>query len=569
MKPYDDSRRQFLKTLGLGIAAFSLPGCSRAMSSLRGSNAKGTPPNIVLIMADDMGYSDIGCYGSEIKTPNLDALAANGVRFTQFYNGARCCPSRAALLTGLYAHQAGMGCMEPDWKVPGYRGNINDRCVTIAEALKLNGYSTYMTGKWHLTNKTKVTDDADKFDWPCQRGFDRYFGTIVGAGNYFAPATLTRDNTNIEEEAKNNPEFYYTDAISDNAVKFIKEHCRETPDKPFFEYVAFTAPHWPLHAKEKDIQKYLGKYDKGWDVLKKERYERMIKMGIIDKNWKMAPRDERVAAWDDLENADITPLMKECAEKNGGMKKIMAYKMACYAAMIDCMDQGIGRIVKALKDTGQLDNTLILFLSDNGGCDEWGTYGFGWENLQKTGKIGGVKESSTSYGPAWANPSNTPFRLYKLHVHEGGISTPLIAHWPNYIKEKGAMRNDIGHIIDIMPTALDASNGTYPETYNGNVIQPMEGVSLLPAFSSKPLARKDAIYWEHIGNHAIRDGKWKLVARGENGAWELYDMEADRTEHNDLAEKHPDIVRKLNDKWYAWAERCNVLPMNPNKKRKE
>lgn len=567
MKPIDPSRSRLMKTLRLGIAAFSLLGCSTAMSASNGLNAKETPPNIVLIMADDMGYSDIGCYGSEIDTPNIDALAANGIRFTQFYNGARCCPSRAALLTGLYAHQAGMGCMEPDWKVPGYRGNINNRCVTLAEALKLNGYSTYMTGKWHLTNKSKPKSEADKYDWPCQRGFDRYFGTIAGAGNFFTPATLTRDNTNIEEEARDDPDFYYTDAISDNAVKFINEHANDKPEKPFFEYVAFTAPHWPLHAKESDIQKYLGKYDTGWDVLKKERHERMVKMGLIDKQWEMAPRDGAVAAWDDLENAEISPLMKECAEKHGGMKKIMSYKMACYAAMIDCMDQGIGRIVKALKDTGQFDNTLILFLSDNGGCAEWGTYGFGWKNLKKTGKIGGAKESSTSYGPAWANPSNTPFRLYKLDVHEGGIATPLIVHWPKYVKDKGALRNDVGHIIDIMPTAMDAASGTYPETYDGNAIQAMEGVSLLPAFIKKPLERKEAIYWEHIGNHAIRDGKWKLVAQGENGAWELYDMETDRTEQNNLAEKHPDIVKKLNDKWYSWAERCNVLPMNPNRKK--
>jgi len=237
--------------------------------------------------------------------------------------------------------------------------------------------------------------------------------------------------------------------------------------------------------------------------------------------------------------------------------------------MIDCMDQGIGRIVKALKDTGQLDNTLIVFLADNGGCDEWGTYGFGWKNLKKTGKIGGSEESSTSYGPAWANPSNTPFRLYKLHVHEGGIATPLIVYWPKYIKDKGAFRNQVGHIIDIMPTFLQAANGTYPETYNGNTIKPMEGVSLFPAFVNKPLERTDAIYWEHIGNHAIRDGKWKLVARGENGAWELYDLEADRTEQNDVAAAHPDVVKRLNDKWYAWAERCDVLPMNPNRKKKK
>jgi arylsulfatase A-like enzyme len=546
---------------------------ARAASDVNIASAdkKSDRPNIILIMADDMGFSDIGCYGSEIKTPNIDKLATNGIRFTQFYNGARCCPSRASLLTGLYAHQAGMGCMEPDWKHPGYRGNINKQCVTLAESLKTNGYATYMAGKWHLTNKTRNVKREDKFNWPCQRGFDRFYGTIAGAGNFYKPATLTRQNENIEQEAKDNPDFYYTDAISDNATTFINDHSKKK-ENPFFLYVAYTAPHWPLHAKEKDISKYRGRYNVGWDVIRKERHERMIKMGIIDKKWKLPPRDQRVAAWDDLKKSDWENLEKgkatEFIKDADHFRELMAEKMATYAAMIDCMDQGVGRIINALKDTGQMDNTLIVFLSDNGGCDEWGTYGFGWGNFAKTKKIAGSKESSTSYGPAWAHVSNTPFRYYKLYTHEGGTSTPLVVHWPKGVKKnKGGFCRQLSHIIDIMPTFMDAAKGIYPTEYEGNKIQPMEGISLIPSFNGDTIMRKP-IFWEHIGNHAVVWGDWKLVARGEKGPWELYNLVDDRTEMYNLADKMPDKVKELNDAWLAWAKRCNVLPMNPNKKRK-
>jgi arylsulfatase len=560
------TRRSFLKVAGLGAAAFAVPSVFATAGSK--SEEKGRP-NIVLIMADDMGYSDIGCYGSEIETPNIDKLAANGMRFTQFYNGARCCPTRASLLTGLYAHQAGMGCMEPDWKVPGYRGNINKQCVTLAEALKHNGYSTYMSGKWHLTNKTRPKKDEDKFNWPCQRGFDKFFGTIAGAGNFFKPATLTRQNENIEHEARDDESFYYTDAISDNASEFVRDHGKDNTNDPFFLYVAYTAPHWPLHAKEKDIAKYRGKYDCGWDVVRGQRFERMRRMGIIDKNWKLSARDARVAAWDKIEKSDWENLENgkatELIKDNDHFRSLMAEKMATYAAMIDCMDQGIGRIVKALRQTGKIENTLVVFLSDNGGCDEWGTYGFGWGNYSKTKKISGTAESNTSYGPAWAHVSNTPFRLYKLFVHEGGTATPFIMHWPGKIS-KGQMTEQMGHITDVMPTFLEAAGGEYPDEYVGNKIQPMEGVSLLGACKGKEFEH-DPVYWEHIGNHAIRVGDWKLVARGEHGPWELYNVVEDRTEQNNLADKMPEKVKQLSEMWFAWAKRCNVLPMNPNRKR--
>lgn len=552
--------RWHLIATGCGAFLAALP--ARADAAAGGSGGGHKQPDLVLIMADDMGFCDIGCYGSEIRTPHLDALAASGVRFTHFYNGARCCPSRAALLTGLYAHQAGMGGMEPDRKVPGYRGNINRQCVTIAEALKQNGYSTYMSGKWHLTRNSRARTQEDKFNWPLQRGFDRYYGIIGGAASFFEPKTLTRDNECIDGEPGADPDYYFTDAISDSAVTFINDHCRNTPDKPFFSYVAYTCPHWPLMARDRDIAKYKGRYDEGWDAVRKERHERMIEMGIVEEKWPLSPRDARVLPWAEAEAAAVGGKVEEALTITGGtLQAEMERKMEVYAAMIDCMDQGIGRIVDALKKNGRLDNTLILFLSDNGGCDEWGTYGFGWNRIKENQAPAGTRDSSISYGPAWAHVSNTPFRWYKLYVHEGGIATPLIAHWPAGIKDRGALRHAVGHIIDVMPTFIDAAGAEYPKQYAGNPIQPMEGVSLIPAFHGETLQRKGPIFWEHIGNRAVRDGKWKLVSLKRNqDRWELYDMEADRTELNDLAAKNPDIVARLDAAWQAWANRCNVLP---------
>jgi arylsulfatase A-like enzyme len=539
------TRRDFLKTIGLGAASLAMPGCLGA-AQRRGRRGKG--PNIVLIMADDMGYSDIGCYGGEIHTPNLDKLAANGLRFTQFYNTARCCPTRASLMTGLYPHQTGMGWMTAaNLGYEGYRGDLNNKCVTIAEVLKRAGYKTYMAGKWHLVYDEYW--DGPKHSWPRQRGFDRFYGTISGSGSFYKPHTLTRDNTRIEAPKKG---YYYTDAISDNASKFITQHSEVTPDAPFFLYVAYTAPHWPLHAKAEDIARYRGKYKIGWDEVRRRRHERMIDMGIVDEAWAMTPRDEEVKPWDQV---------------NEVKKNEMDLRMAIYAAQIDCMDQGIGRIVKTLEKTGRLDNTLILFLADNGGCAEMLQFG----EMEDVGEgIGmsydkfiallGTDDTFASYGISWANVSNTPFRRYKHWVHEGGIATPLIVHWPVRIKSGGKLRHQPGHLIDIMTTCVDVAGAKYPSRYNGNEITPMEGKSLVPAFDNKPIKR-EAIYWEHEANRAIRAGKWKLVLK-HPGRWELYDIEADRTELNDLAEKYPERVRKLAAMWQSYAERANVLPLD-------
>jgi len=558
------NRRDFIKATGLGVVSLLVPGCASAAQSLAG---KGKPPNIVLIMADDMGYSDIGCYGGEIRTPNLDRLASGGIRFTQFYNTARCCPTRAALMTGLYQHQAGVGHMMGDKGYDGYRGDLNNNCVTIADVLKEAGYSTYMSGKWHVTKHRGP--DGPKHNWPRQRGFDRFFGTIHGAGSFYDPCSLTRDNTQIPPDSD---DFYYTNAISDNAAKFITEHKSRSGDKPFFMYVAYTSPHWPMHALPEDIARYKGRYDKGWDALRAERHKRMIKIGIVKGKWKITERDSQVPPWEEARN-----------------KQWHTRRMEVYAAMVDCMDQGIGRIVSELNKTGNLDNTLIFFLADNGGCaEEYGSRGpikpdpskevilkpMDKNELQRDmqpkvtrdgrpvhtgeGVMPGPADTYIAYGRPWANASNTPFRLYKHWVHEGGISTPLIVHWPTGVKGRGKMRHQPGHLVDIMATCVDVACAKYPATYKGHKITSMEGKSLAPAFRNKPIER-EALYWEHEGNRAVRKGKWKLVSK-HPGGWELYDLEADRTELNNLAQKYPQKVEQLKTLYASWAKRCGVQP---------
>ncbi len=544
------------------------------LACVAGANER---PNIIYIMSDDMGYSDIGCYGSEIDTPNLNSLAAEGVRFTQFYNTARCCPTRACLLTGLYPHQAGVGHMMDDRGHDGYRGELNRNCVTIAEVLKSAGYRTYMTGKWHVTKAVKPKREADKQNWPRQRGFDRFYGTITGAGSFFDPYTLTRDNETISPFADPQyqpKQFYYTDAISDHAVRYIREHQQNNADQPFFMYVSYTAAHWPMHALEKDIAKYRGMYDGGYRAIRDARYRRMSELGVIDRsstvNWPIP--DE----WMELQ-------YQEWDIRN----------MQVYAAMIDNMDQGIGRIVNALNATDQLDNTLVCFFQDNGGCAEnYGRGGVGRPRADepelaplandyiqpdmtpkqnragykmRTGKgsMAGGDDTAIGYGRAWATVSNTPFREYKHWVHEGGISTPLIVHWPAMVTRKGEVERTPGHLIDLMATAVDVSGATYPKTYHdGQEITPMEGCSLVPAMLGKKIDR-EAIYWEHEGNRAIRVGDWKLVAKGARGAWELYNIERDRSEQQDQAAADSDRVERMAAMWQTWAERAHVLPLNP------
>ncbi len=496
--------------------------------------AKSNRPNIVIIMADDMGFSDIGCYGSEIATPNLDRLAAGGLRFTQFYNGARCCPTRASLLTGLYAHQAGVGHMVGKGATPAYQGYLNDRCVTIAEALKQGGYRTLMAGKWHV--------GEDRPHWPCDRGFDEYFGLISGASNYFSIDPGRKFARGNEQINPANDRFYMTDAFTEAAVKFIDEHGRQPA--PFFLYLAYTSPHWPLHAWPEDIAKYRGKYKIGWDALRELRHKRQLELGIIDAKWPMSPRDPVAPAWADAPDKDDLDL-----------------RMAVYAAQIDRMDQNIGRVLAKISQVGAEKNTLVMFLADNGGCAETVDRG-------NKGVPAGGKDSFFSYGLPWANASNTPFRLYKHWVHEGGISTPLIAYWPAVIEKRGTITREVGHLIDLMATSLDAAGVEYPASYNGKAITPLEGKSMVPIFRTGTRPGHEALFWEHEGNRAIREGKWKLVSR-KPGGWELYDIEADRTELNNLAEKEPDRVKAMAAKYQAWADRVGALPRNGERARQK
>lgn len=496
-------------------------------------------PNIIIVMADDMGFSDIGCYGGEVRTSNLDRLADNGLRFTQFYNAGRCCPTRASLLTGLYAHQTGIGHMTSeneqlrfDLGYPGYRGYLNRSCVTIAEALRPAGYKTLMTGKWHVGTFEGM--------WPVDRGFDQFYGIIRGASNFFRPAPrklLVRNRERIVPGR----DYYTTDAFTEQAIEFVREAERDDTS-PFFLYVAYTAPHWPLHAWPEDVQKYRGKYMVGWDRVREARLERMTAMGILDRSWTMTVRD--AVPWDTLSIAK---------------KDEMDLRMAIYAAQIDRMDQNIGKLVDTLQELGELDDTLLFFLSDNGGCAEGGMLGRGPLEILMT-KNG----YSQSYGQAWANASNTPFRKYKHWVHEGGIASPLVVHWPAGLSAKGELRSEPTHLIDLMATALDVGEAEYPVEFAGSRITPLEGVSMVPAFAGRALAR-EALYWEHEGNRAVRRGKWKLVAE-HRGPWELYDMDADRTESRDLLPLNPEMAQRMIEMYTDWAKQRNVLPGRPNRK---
>ena len=515
------------------LLATILCGFCLQVAGLAANAAERVKPNIVIILVDDMGFSDIGCYGSEISTPNLDALAANGVRFTQFYNTGRCCPTRASLLTGLYSHQVGMGAMTSDSGIDGYRGDLNKQCVTIPEVLRTAGYSTYATGKWHVTKYAKAdTQPEQKFNWPLQRGFDHYFGFIAGAANYFHPETLALDNTPLPVPGAN---FYTTDAFADHAIKFINDN---PTNKPFFLYLAFNAPHFPLQAPARDIAKYRGKYRIGWDKLREQRHAKQISLGIVEPAWALSPRPNVVKAWERL-----TPAEQDRFDEI----------MAIYAACVDHMDQAVGRLVSDLRQRGVLENTLILFMSDNGGNAESGPDG------KLLGKPFGGENSRVYCGESWATLENTPFRRYKHYNHEGGIATPLIVHWPAGIAAKGELRTQPGHLIDIMTTCVDVADAKYPAAFKGQAILPMEGRSLLPAFANQPIER-DAIFWEHFGNAAVRVGDWKLVRVGREGAWELYNLKTDRTELHDLAAQEPARAKELAAKWEAWAVRAHVKP---------
>ncbi|MDZ7724967.1 MAG: arylsulfatase [candidate division KSB1 bacterium] len=533
------SRRQFLKQFaagGLSAGLFSIFQCA--------DSHKSKQPNILLIMADDMGFSDLGFMGSGIQTPNIDRLARNGLVYNQFYNTSRCCPTRASLLTGLYQHQTGMGWMTvADLGHPGYTGDLNEHCITIAQALQQSGYACYMTGKWHVTSDKTMKPKGPKHNWPLQRGFDRYYGHLSGGGGYYHPKNLIEGNEWLDVPE----DFYLTTAVNEKSEQFLREHMETNKNQPFFFYAAYYAPHRPLHALEKDVAKYRGAFMKGWDRMRKEKLARLYELGIADESWPLSERDARIPAWESL------------SEKE---KQIWDARMAVYAGQIDCMDQGVGKMLNVLKEYGELENTLVLFLSDNGGCHEPQGGELDYEQIDELGQ----EYPMQSYRIQWANVSNTPFRMYKHWVHEGGIATPLILHWPQRFEANGEIIPQIGHVIDIMPTLLEITNTPYPREWNGVPIHPLPGKSLVANFDSEVFER-GPIFFEHTANRAVRDGNWKLVSKKVHeppyvGEWELYNLSRDRSETENLADQYPEKVENLAALWDQWAKEHDVYPID-------
>ena len=527
-------------------------------------------PNIILIMADDLGYSDLGCYGGEIQTPNLDQLAAEGLRFSQFYNTSRCCPTRASLLTGLYNHQAGIGKMTTDEQVAGYRGHLTENTVTLAEVLREAGYHTGMVGKWHVSNTLIQETKEAQLDWlnhqtfhpffspveqyPVHRGFEKYYGNIWGVVDFFDPFSLVNETEPIRTVSD---DYYHTDAINDSAAAYVRQFSRD--DQPFFIYVAHTAPHWPLHALPEDIKKYEDTYQVGWEVIRQERYQRMVEKGVF-------PAGENVLS----ERYNKS----EISWEDNPTKEWDARAMAVHAAMVDRMDQGIGRIIDALEETDELENTLILFLSDNGASPEdCQRYGPGFDRPSETREgeeivypvdkevLPGPQQTFASIGTIWANVANTPFRYWKMESFEDGACTPMIAYWLRGITaEKGSVTDQPGHVMDFMATLVEIGKGTYPRTFNGHEIQPTQGLSLLPIFWGNQREGHQALFNEHFGAASVMQGEWKLVRLEEDAPWELYNLQKDRTELHNLAKQHPEKARELKNLWLAWAKEHQVLP---------
>lgn len=480
---------------------------------------RSSPPNIVLILCDDMGFSDLGCYGGEIETPNLDSLAHHGVRFSQFKNTGRSCPSRASLLTGRYQHQAGMGWMTAvDEHRPGYRGQISKAYPTIAEVMKANGYGTYMCGKWHVTVDGAFHEPNGSY--PVQRGFDRYYGCLSGGGSYYKPQPVYNDLTPVTEFPE---DYYYTTAISDSAVSFVHRH---QADRPMFLYVAYYAPHLPLQAPAERVEKCKERYRAGYDVLRQQRFERQKAMGIVPPDMPMPVYDKEFGgkrpAWEDLTEEQRRKWIQD---------------MATYAAMIEIMDDGIGQIVDAFRKKGQLKNTVFMFLSDNGATLEGGYL-----------------------GQLMADLSNTPYRSYKQWCYQGGTSTPFIMAWGDTDKNtvKNGFCKQTAHIIDLLPTCMDLASAVYPSGQFEHACLP--GISLLPALKKKKL-KKRTLFFEHQSSCAIISDNWKLVRNNRHSPWELINLDTDPFELKDLSGQYPEKVKSLEHEWNLWAENHKVFPL--------
>lgn len=554
-----------MKNVYFIIAAFLIISCTNRKTTLNVQSR----PNIIVIMADDLGFSDLGCYGGEINTPNLDALAKNGVRFNSFYNTSRCCPTRASLLTGLYPHQAGIGRMTMDAGEPGYRGTLQPNAVTIAEVLKDAGYQTGMTGKWHvslteglkgekqlkwLSHQENYGDFSDLDSYPTSRGFDKFYGNIWGVVDYFDPFSLVNGTEQVKSVPK---DYYHTTAIGDSAVAYVEQFSKIKD--PFFLYVAHCAPHWPLQAPEEEIQKYMKVYEKGWQEIRENRYKRMLEKGIMNED-----------------NSSLAPFMFPNKDWESNPDKEWDIRaMAVHAAMVDILDQSIGKLVDKLEATGELDNTMIIFLSDNGASSERPSkYGPGFDRAGDTrdgrkvnypvdkDSLPGSQTVVSGIGPQWSHTANTPFKFWKSRVYEGGINTPFIAFWPKGNFKKGSVNSSPAHVTDLMATFVDLANGTYPKQYKGHAISPTPGKSIMPLLNgAESYETQKAYFWEHFGSNAIRKGDWKLVKLDTNSPWELYNLSLDKTENRNVASEYPEKVIELEKEWNTMAEATQVFPI--------
>ena len=502
-------RRNVLKQAGLGAFVLVAMGVcfARAAEDPR-------RPNFLVILADDMGFSDAGCYGGEIATPNLERLAAGGLRFTRFYNTARCWPTRGSILTGYYAQQVRRDAL-PGMPV----GNRPSWARLLPEMLEPLGYRSYHSGKWHVDGK------------PVEEGFDKSYW-VQDQDRFFSPRVHYEDDQPLPP-VRPDSGYYATTAIADHAVRCLKDHAATHADRPFFHYLAFTCPHFPLHALQEDIDRYRGRFREGWDILRQQRWQRMKEMGIVD--CRLSARDPAAQAWNDLSQQE---------------QQACEVRMAIHAAMIDRMDQEIGRVLDQLRAMDALENTVIFFLSDNGASAERIVRGDGHDAEAPPGSW----RSYLCIEPGWSNLANTPLRRHKIWVHEGGISTPLIVHWPEGIAARGQLRRDVGHVIDLVPTILELAGGQTPERRPGDIVPPLPGQSLVPAFAQDGSVAREFLYWNHSGNRAIRVGDWKLVSAGRDGTWELYDLRTDRAESDDLAAKYPEKVRELAERWTQCTE---------------
>ncbi|MBM3852440.1 MAG: arylsulfatase [Verrucomicrobia bacterium] len=532
---------------------------------LRAAAAALAQPNVLIILADDLGYSDLGCYGGEIPTPNLDALARGGVRFSSAYNSARCCPTRASLLTGLHPHQTGVGSFvtaKPDPKRgPAYLGRLNDTCVTLAELLRARGYRTCMVGKWHVGEPG-----------PIRRGFDEFYGYVDGhSQDQWTPTAYVRlPEGRTPERIYPAGRFYATDVFTDYGIEFIRQ-ARDRPRHPWLLYLAHSSPHFPLQAPAASVAKHLATYRRGWDVLRAERFARMRKMGLANEAWKLSERSlvpvDAPAAITNGYSGQPNPAWDSLPAER---REDLARRMAVFAAMVEHIDTGVGRIVADLRQHGEFDNTAILFLSDNGACYEWGPFGFDGpsrkgvttlhtgEALERLGGPG----TYHAYGSAWANLGNTPFRLYKHFNHEGGILNPFLVHWPAGRLRAGSWAHDPVHVMDVLPTVAAITGALYPRELRGKATQPVEGIDLLPALRGGSLPER-VLAFEHQGARGLRESRWKICwgkRMPTEPAWELYDLATDRCETQDLAAAQPGRTATLAGKWLDWARRVKVHP---------